>query len=142
LELLPGPPDPTFLVGDLQRHRRAGEIPLRLYSNSSVLAQGREVAALVRHGPRVLMVRTLSLVAPRRATASRAKSCALRALAGVPRAMHALHAAPGQRCGPTLRAFGPHRVRRSGFMMGPGQAKQGQPTLVHAQVSTRWPVSI
>jgi hypothetical protein len=57
-----------------------------------------------------------------------AKLCALRALAGAPHAMLALHAAPGQRCGPTQRPFGLGRARRSSFVMGPGQAKQASPS--------------
>jgi hypothetical protein len=95
-----------FLARELSRHHRVGELPLHRCSSSSVRAQVREVAAPVHRGPRVLTVRTLSQVAPRRATANHTK-------------LSALCTVPGQRSGPMLHASGPHRVRRSGSAMGP-----------------------
>jgi hypothetical protein len=55
---------------------------------------------------------------------SRAKSRALRALAGAPHVVRTLRAAPRQRCGSALQCFLPCRVRQLGSMTGPGQAKQ------------------
>jgi hypothetical protein len=83
-----------FLARELSRHHRVGELPLHRCSSSSVRSQVREVAAPVHRGPRVLTVRTLSQVAPRRATANHTK-------------LSALCTVPGQRSGPMLHASGP-----------------------------------
>jgi hypothetical protein len=86
----------TFLTRELPQHR---------CSSSSVRARVCDVATLVRHGPKVLTVRTLSPVAWWRAVVSHAKSHALRALAGAPHAVCTQRAVPRQRCGPSLHTF-------------------------------------
>jgi hypothetical protein len=85
--------------------RHAGELPHRRCSSSSVQARVCEVATPVRRGPRVLMVRTLSPIAWRRAVVSHAKSRALHAPTGAPHVVLTLRVMPRQRCGPALHAF-------------------------------------
>jgi hypothetical protein len=114
----------TFLAGEPMRQCRAGELPLRHYSSSSVQAGACEVAAPVSRRPRVLMVRTLSPITCRRVAVRRTKSHALRALARAPCIVHALRAAPGQHCGPVPHTF--CRAGSNGLVARPGWSRPAQ----------------